>query len=467
MTTTRTKKIVSLASVLCIVAFPVLSRGQERIKTMPGYEQFQKMYRENTDAVKMGSLQVKWEDGGKAFTYSRDARKYRYDIAARSTSEASSTTDATPVADSNQNARAGRGRAPNSPERGRQFASSNSPDEKFKAFHRDRILWISNADGSNDFAVTTDGTEKGRIKYGIASWVYGEELRQTTAMWWSPDSKRIAFYRFDESKVPDYYLQLDQTKIQSKMDIEAYPKAGAPNPIADLFVYDLASKKTTQIDVRDGKPFDNSVVGHYVYHVSWSPDGTELLFNRTNRRQNIMEFVASNPETGKCRVIVREEWPASWTENSPAMQFLKDGKRFVWASERTSWRNLYLYDLSGKQLAALTGHNFEVASITKVDDEAGVVYYMARDGDNPMKLQLHRVRLDGTGDRRLTDPAYTHSVDIAPDGRHFIDVAQTHDIPPFTRLMDSDGNKVDELAKSDTTKFEQLGLKRVELFKFK
>ena len=144
-------------------------------------------------------------------------------------------------------------------------------------------------------------------------------------MWWSPNSKKIAFYRFDESPVPDYFLQLDQTKVQSKMYIEAYPKAGVNNPIADLLIYDVDTKKTVKLDVRDGKPFDNSVVGHYAYNVHWSPDGSELLFNRTNRRQNIMEFTAASPETGKCRVIVREEWPTGWTENHPAMKFLKDG----------------------------------------------------------------------------------------------------------------------------------------------
>ncbi len=94
-------------------------------------------------------------------------------------------------------------------------------------------------------------------------------------------------------------------------------RPGQPNPIADIFVYDVAAAKSTTIDVRDGKPFTNDVVGHYVYDVRWSPDGTELLVNRTNRRQNVMEFVGCAPATGKCRVIVREEWPTGWVENRP------------------------------------------------------------------------------------------------------------------------------------------------------
>jgi dipeptidyl-peptidase-4 len=180
-----------------------------------------------------------------------------------------------------------------------------------------------------------------------------------------------------------------------------------------------------------------------------------------------MEFTAASPETGNCRVIVREEWPASWTENSPAMKFLKDGKRFIWTSERTGWRNFYLYDLNGKLIATLTNHSFDAGNVVRVDEDSGSLYYMARDGDNHMKLQLHRVALDGKGDKRLTDPAFNHSVEVAPDGKHFIDVAQTHDTPPTTRLMDAEGKVVAELAKSDTTKFDQLGLKRVELIKYK
>jgi len=461
-----TKKIVNAFQqtlcgvlILAVSLSPISASAQDRLKTMPGYDQYQKMSSQIAGSVKPGTMQVKWLDGGKAFEFRRDGKTFRYDVATKSAAEA----EPSPAAGPAPTGRMGRG----GPERGRQFDSAMSPDGKLKAFYRNRNLWVGDSNGGNEVAITSDGSEKNRIKYGSASWVYGEELNQSTAMWWSPNGKKIAFYRFDESPVPDFYLQLDQTKLQSKMDVEAYPKAGVANPIADLFVYDLDSKQTVKFDVRDGKPFENSTVGHYVYNVSWSPDGTELLANRTNRRQNIMEFVACNPETGKCRVIVHEEWLPSWTENTPAMRFLKDGKRFVWTSERTGFKNFYLYDLSGKLLATLTTHPFEVANIVRVDEEAGLLYYMARSGDNHMKLQLHRVGLDGKGDKRLTDPALNHTVDLSPDGKYFVDIAQTHNIPPTTRLVGADGQVIEELAKSDTSKFDQLGLKRVELITYK
>jgi dipeptidyl-peptidase-4 len=443
-----------------VVLAPALVGAQDRLKTMPGYEQYARVSPQITGSLKLGVVQPFWTDSGKAFEYQQDAKWYRYDVATRKATEISNPT----VPDSVRRGRfAGRG----GPERGRQFASADSPDGKRKAFYKDRNLWVSNADGSQAVAVTTDGSEKDRIKYGTASWVYGEELRQTTAMWWSPDGTKLAYYRFDESKVPDYYLQLDQTKVQSTVDTEAYPKAGAPNPIVDLFVYDATARQSTKIDVRDGKAFDNGVVGHYVYAVSWSPDGKEITFNRTNRRQNIMEYTACSPSTGACRAVVHEEWTPSWVSNRPTIQFLSDNKRFLWESERTGWRNYYLYDFAtGKLVATVTNHAYEVAGIVRLDEKGNALYYMARDGDNHMKLQLHRVGLDGKGDKRLTDPTLNHAVTFSPDGKYYVDVAQTHDKPPTTVLATVDGKQVATIATTDVSKFEQLGLRPAELYTF-
>jgi len=451
------KRAFVMGTAVLLILMSGISGGQDRLKTMPGYEQYQKMSKEISTAVKPGALIVTWKDDGKSFEYRKEGKSYRYDIATGKTTEIGPAPVEAPRA----------GRPAGGPARGRQFDAAASPDKKFKAFYRDRNLWLSDADGKNEFAVTADGNEKTRTKSGTASWVYGEELDQNTAMWWSPDSTKIAYYRFDESKVPDYFLQMDQTKLYSKSDIEAYPKAGEPNPVVDVYIYDVTKKTTIKVDVRDGKPFDDAVVGHYVYHVVWSPSGRELLFNRTNRQQNILELAACDPATGKCRVVVRDEWPSGWVENNPEMRFLKDGRRFIWLSERSGWKNYYLYELGGKLLATLTNHPFEVAGISLVDEKAGCLYYRARSGDNPMKLQLHRVDLKGQKDKRLTNPAFSHTVNVAPNGKHFVDVAETHNVPPVTRLMETSGKAVAELARSDMTKFNELGFKKAELFKFK
>lgn len=455
---TKTVRVIRRA-VVAIAFSAVAVHAQDRFKTMPGYERYQTVPSQIASSFKSGALNVVWVDSGKAFEFTRDNQLYRFDIATRKAGPIEKSTAA--------NGERGGRRAGGSAGRGRQVSWTTSPNGQFKAYYKDRNLWISDTSGANPMQITTDGSEKARVKNGTASWVYGEELSQTTAMWWSPSSGKIAYYRFDESKVPDYYLVVDQAKLQSRMYVEPYPKVGVDNPVVELFVYDVNSKASTKIDIRDGKPFENDVVGYYTYGIEWAPDGSELIIHRTNRLQNVMELAACHPGTGKCRVIVREEWLPSWTENLPTFRFLDDDKRFIWESERNGFKNLYLYDLTGKLHATLTNHPFEVASIVRVDEKAGVLYYMARDGENHMKLQLHRVGLDGKNHRRLTDPSLNHTVSLSPDGKHFVDVVQTHDKPPVTRLVDMDGRVISELATSDLSKFDAMGAKRVEMFTFK
>jgi dipeptidyl-peptidase-4 len=270
----------------------------DRLPSLPGYAQFAKMQdalRTGGPAFVSGALNVTWVDEGKAFTYAFGGKLHRFDTA---TNQAVVTGDAPVPAGAGRGGgqgRGGRGAAgaapgicpPEQVDRGRQATCVASPDGKFKALYRHRNLWVANADGSNERQVTTDGDEGKRIKYGTGSWVYGEELNQTSAIWWAPDSSRVAFYRFDESPVKDFYLQMTQTQVQSSLDVEAYPKAGAPNPIADILVYDVASSQRRTLDVRDGQPFTdipadgskftNDNVGHYVYNVRWSRDGSGEL----------------------------------------------------------------------------------------------------------------------------------------------------------------------------------------------
>lgn len=456
----RAAFVRSAVATVAVVAFSAREgRAQDRLKTMPGYEQHHGIARKMNGAVRGGSLRVKWAEDSKAFEFAQSDRRWRFDLASGALKEVDEPSG--PSGDDTAVGRPGR-----PVERGRQSDAATSPDGKLEAFYKDRNLWLRQADGTHERAITTEGDEQRRIKCGSASWVYGEELDQNTAMWWSPDSLRLAFYRFDESPTRDYYLQLAQTKVHGELDVEAYPKAGDPNPIADIRVFDVASSTTVAIDVRDGKPFGDDVVGHYAYNVRWAPSGHELLFHRTNRRQNVMELCAADPASGKVRVVIREEWLPSWVENNPEMRFLADGRRFVWTSERSGFANYFLYDLAGKQLATLTAHDFDVQRIVRLDEDKGRMFYMARSGDNPMKSQLHRVQLDGSGEVRLTDPTLHHAVDLAPDGEHFIDVAQTHALPPCTRLVDARGQVVRELAQSDTSKMETLGLEPGELFTF-
>ena len=277
----------NLFSLLLILALTVsIAHAQDKLKSMPGYSQYQKVAPQIRSSVKPGSISAKWSDDGSSFEYVQDKKTYKYTVKTKKVTEVGPAPEVEP-------------RSFNRPARGRQFDFANSPDGKWKAYTKDRNMYLSNADGSQETIITNDANAQNQIKYGIATWVYGEELGQTTAMWWSPDSKKIAFYKFVEKDVKKYYVLLNQLKLQDSLEIEAYPKVGADNLPVDLMVYDVDSKKVTPFEIREGKPFDDGALGTYVYGMSWTPDGKELLYHSTNRKQDIMELRAADPQPEK------------------------------------------------------------------------------------------------------------------------------------------------------------------------
>src|SRR5258708_1404487 len=156
---------------LAVCAYP---SAQDRLKSMPGYDQFQKMSPQIPGSVKLGALAARWKDDGSSFEYVWNGKRYRYDVATKQATELGDAPDAP------QGGRGRGGSGGGQPERGRQFDSAESPDKTLKAFYKDRNVWLSDAAGGNPIAVTPDGSERDRVKYGTASWVYGEELSQRT-----------------------------------------------------------------------------------------------------------------------------------------------------------------------------------------------------------------------------------------------------------------------------------------------
>lgn len=444
---------------------PVASFAQDRLSKMPNYERYQSQPGVLRQGFKSGAINVRWADDSKSFAYSFNGKSMKFDIATMKATEVVGgpavhefkSTDGDIAGPRAQN----RGPAP----RGRQFPMEYSADGKWRSTYKDRNLWLGPPNGEPTMQITNDGNDANRVKSGTATWVYGEELNQRTAMWWSPDSKKIAYYRFDETGIPDYFLTQPAGGFENRLYIEPYAKTGAKNPLVDVCVYDLESKKAIKVDVREGREFDEGV-GHYVYGVSWSPDGTELLFHRTNRLQNEMQWCAANPETGKVRVIITEKWP-TWTQNTPNRFWFADKKRLLWATDRNGFTNYILIDLAGKLHNAVTQVNADVAQVVKFDETGKKLYYMAGTGETPHRIQFRVVGLDGKRDRQLTDSKFTHRVQLSPNGEYFVDIAQTAmDAPTTTLVRVKDAKQMAELGKSDLSGFLEKGGQLVERFEF-
>src|SRR6266403_4854178 len=277
-----------------------------------------------------------------------------------------------------------------------------SPDGRNVSFVRDHNLWLVNLADGQERAFTQGGTEE--IRKGELDWVYPEELDIKTAYWWSPDSSAVAYLEMDERKVSQYPL-VDFASPSGEAEMERYPTAGGSNPIVRVFVASLSGGEPRAMDI-------GTETDIYIPRVNWLTDSKHLAIQRLNRTQTALDLLIANSTTGKTRTVLSENDP-HWINISDDLYFLKDGKRFLWSSERSGYRHLYLYDLEGKQLAQLTTGEWEVSAIDAIDEPKGLVYFTATE-KSPLERHLYRVALDGSGFARLSKGEGTHAAVLAP-----------------------------------------------------
>ncbi len=330
-----------------------------------------------------------------------------------------------------------------------------SPDGRNVSFVRDHNVWTMNLADGKERPVTQGGTEE--IRKGELDWVYPEELDIKTAYWWSPDSSAIAYLEMDERKVSQYPL-VDFSSPSGEAEMERYPTAGGVNPIVRVFVASLSGVEPRAMDI-------GAETDIYVPRVNWLTDSKHLAIQRLNRTQTALDLLIADSTAGKTRTVLSEN-DANWINVSDDLYFLKDGKRFLWSSERSGYRHLYLYDLEGKQLAQLTKGEWEVSAVDAVDEAKGLVYLTATE-KSPLERHLYRLALDGTGFTRLTKDEGTHAAVLAPNAAAFYDTYSNAATPPRQDLYRADGarlatineNKIAELADYHLSPMEFLTVK--------
>ena len=314
-----------------------------------------------------------------------------------------------------------------------------SPKGGFVSYVRDQNLYIKPLNGGGaggaERALTTQG--KDALSFGVAEFIAQEEMDRFTGCWWSPTEAQIAYTRVDESGV-DIVPRADIGPGGATVVEQRYPRAGRPNAVVDLFVQDVATGKTVQIDLGADKDI-------YVARVDWSADGKTLYVQRQTRDQKTLELIAYDPASGKGKTILTDT-DAHWIELNNDFTPLKDGT-FLWSSEKSGYKHLYHYAATGKLIAQVTKGDWPMADLEGVDEARKVAIFTASI-DTPIERRIYEVSYaQKTGakpgkPKALTPAGGWWTAKVAETGGAFAGSYSDPKTPPQTALYDGAGQRV-------------------------
>jgi dipeptidyl-peptidase-4 len=321
-----------------------------------------------------------------------------------------------------------------------------SPDGARVAYVRECNLFVRDLATGHESQLTADGKDN-EILNGKNDWVYWEEIwnRKATGFWWSPDSQRIAYYRFDDRAVATYPL-LDERGTYPEIRWQRYPKAGEVNPTVRIRVVDIATGTHRELATADTQTAGDA----YLARVHWRPDNAKIAVERLNRDQTELDLLLCDPRSGDCEAIARRT-SATWVNVSNEFHFLSDGG-FLWTSEESGWNRLMRHDAKGKVVAAVSPETLAVTALDAVDEASGVAIVT---GFRPVALgpMNRRVVLlelkstpkpgtTGVRSRILASDAGANGANVAPGAQHWVHRWSDAHHPPTETLRTIGGETV-------------------------
>jgi dipeptidyl-peptidase-4 len=337
-----------------------------------------------------------------------------------------------------------------------------SPDGEWVAYVQDAELYVVPFEGGAPRQITHGARESGKTN-GLAEYIAQEEMGRASGFWWSPDSRWIAFEEVDETHIPVYRIVHQGKSVtgDGAQEDHRYPFAGQANARVRLGVVSIEGGEPVWMDLGEEQDI-------YLARVQWLPDG-RLSAQIENRQQTQLELVAFDPGTGQRSTLLLETSEV-WINLHDLFRPLEQPYRgqqgcFLWASERSGFRHLYLYDAQGRLIRQLTSGDWMVDALVGVDEAAERVYFTAT-LDDPRQCHLYAVSLEGGPPRRLTAEPGTHTVVLDHACQRFVDVYHSIDQPPIVRLHSlSDGCLLATLYAERDPRVDQLGLQPPELIR--